>query len=301
MRGLASGTVFDIQRFSLHDGPGIRTTVFLKGCPLHCRWCHNPEGMTANPEMMFWARRCIRCGACLAACTQGAISPDGGVSAERCTLCGACVEACYAEARQIVGREMTVAEALAEIEHDAPFYEESGGGVTFSGGEPLLQPDFLRALLRACQARGIHTTVDTCGYAPWEVVDSIRAHVGLFLYDLKLMDDERHRRFTGASNAPILANLEHLSRLGHAIILRIPIVPGINDDAEAIHQMGAFAARLPHLIRVDLLPYHHLGSEKYTRLNRAYPLPETEPPPPERVAEIVRALEAFGLQVKVGG
>ena len=301
---MVTGIVFDIIKFSIHDGPGIRTTVFFKGCPLRCWWCHNPESLAVNPEMMFWARRCMQCEACLAVCAQGAISRDGGgvsTDSERCTLCGACVEVCYAGARQIVGREMTAAEVMTEIERDIPFYDESGGGATFSGGEPLLQPDFLFALLRACKEKEIRTAVDTCGYAPWEAFDSVRGCVDLFLYDLKLMDDERHRRFTGVSNGLILANLERLSRLGHAIILRVPIVPGINDDDEAIRQTGAFAAGLPHLIRLDVLPYHHMGSEKYSRLNKAYNLPETCPPSHERVAEIVRTLEAFGLEVRVGG
>ena len=301
---LTTGIVFDIKKFSIHDGPGIRTTVFLKGCPLRCWWCHNPEGLVPQPELAFRANRCIKCDACLDVCVHGAISRDGDAvltDATRCTLCGTCVAACYAEARQIVGREMTVAQVMAAIERDVPFYDESGGGATFSGGEPLLQGDFLLELLRACRARGIHTTVDTCGFAPWEVLDGVRKYADLFLYDLKLMDDARHRAFTGVSNALILSNLQALSQQGHAIVVRMPLIPGINDDEMNVNQTGMFLSALPHLIRVDVLPYHGLGDEKYGRLNKPYSLSETRPPPEEKVAEAVRILKGFGLQVGVGG
>jgi len=254
--------------------------------------------------LVFRESRCIRCGACLEVCDQGAISWDSDVVStdrEKCVLCGACVEACYAEAREIVGREVTVAQVMAEIERDIAFYDESGGGVTFSGGEPLLQPGFLLALLRACKEKEIHTALDTCGFATWETLDSIREHVDLFLYDLKLMDDARHRKFTGVSNELILRNLQMLSAQGHNIFLRVPIIPGINDDDENIRQIGTFAAALPHLDQVDILPYHRAGSEKYNRLNKVYGLPETRPPSDERMAEITQILRGFGLQVKIGG
>ena len=224
---MITGKVFDIKKFSIHDGPGIRTTVFFKGCPLSCRWCHNPESQALEPEMMLWANRCIRCEACLPVCKQGAISRDGDFAptdGEKCVLCGACVEACHAGAREIVGREMTVAQVMAEIERDVAFYDESNGGVTFSGGEPLWQAGFLLALLQACQEKEIHTALDTCGFAPWEMLDAIREHVDLFMYDLKLMDDAKHRDFTGVSNELILKNLQALSQRGHDIVLRVPIV-----------------------------------------------------------------------------
>ena len=253
---------------------------------------------------MFRASRCIRCGACLEVCAQGAISWDGDVMStdrEKCVLGGACVEACYAEAREIVGQKMTVAQVVAEIERDIAFYDESDGGVTFSGGEPLLQRDFLLALLQACKEKEIHTAVDTCGFATWETLGSIREHVNLFLYDLKLMDDAKHRKFTGVSNELILRNLQMLSTRGHNITLRVPIIPGINDDDENICQTAAFAAALPHLNEVDILPYHHAGTEKCKRLNKVYGLLETRPPSGERMAEIAQILEEFGLQVKIGG
>jgi pyruvate formate lyase activating enzyme len=301
---LTTGLVFDIKKFSIHDGPGIRTTVFFKGCPLSCWWCHNPEGQSPQPELVLRESRCIGCGACLEVCDQGAISWDGDVVStdrEKCVLSGACVEVCYAEAREMVGQEMTVAEVMAEIGRDIAFYDQSGGGVTFSGGEPLLQRDFLLALLRACKEEEIHTAVDTCGFATWETLDSIRKHVDLFLYDLKLMDDAKHRKFTGVSNELILKNLQRLSAQGHDIFLRVPIIPGINDDAENIRQIGTFAAALPHLKRVDILPYHRAAAEKYNRLNKIYGLPETRPPSDEKMAEITQILRGFGLQVKTGG
>jgi pyruvate formate lyase activating enzyme len=226
---LTSGLIFDIKKYSIHDGPGIRTTLFLKGCPLACAWCHNPESQSSKPEMIFREQRCIRCGVCLTACPRRAITWNGDgplTDWAACQPCDACVTACYAEARERIGREMTVAQALAEIERDRAFYDESGGGVTFSGGEPLMQSDFLAALLHACKAQDLHTAVDTCGFAAWETLDKVRGEVDLFLYDLKLMDDARHRAFTGVSNAPILANLQALSRLGHNLLIRIPLVPG---------------------------------------------------------------------------
>jgi pyruvate formate lyase activating enzyme len=301
---LIKGIVFDIKKFSIHDGPGIRTTVFFKGCPLSCWWCHNPESQAPELELIFHESRCIRCGACEAVCAQGAISWDGEVvctDREKCVLCGACVEACYAEAREIVGQEMTVAQVMTEIERDIPFYDQSGGGVTFSGGEPLFQLDFLLALLQACKEKEIHTALDTCGFAPWETLDDIREYVDLFLYDLKLIDDAKHRKFTGVSNGLILRNLQMLSERGHNIFLRVPIIPGINDDDENIRQTGTFAAALPHLNRVDILPYHHAAVEKYKRLNKIYDLPETRSLSEEKIVEIAQILEEFGLQVKVGG
>jgi pyruvate formate lyase activating enzyme len=301
---MIKGAVYDIMKFSTRDGPGIRTTVFLKGCPQSCWWCHNPESQTVAPQLMFRPNLCIQCMACLPACKQGAIFVNNGTVStdmDKCTPCDACAEACYAEAREIVGREMTVAQVMAEIEQDVAFYDESGGGATFSGGEPLLQREFILALLRACKEREIHTAVDTSGFSPWQVLESIREYVDLFLYDLKLIDDARHREFTGVSNVLILKNLQELSRRGHNIVVRVPIVPGINDDGESIRQIGTFAASLPHLNRVGILPYHQAGVEKYRRLNRAYKLPEIHPPSDEKMAEIALVLRGFGLEVKIGG
>ena len=187
---MVTGLVFDVRRYSIHDGPGIRTTVFFKGCPLACQWCHNPEGISRQPELILRPNRCVRCGACAEACPNGAIShsPDGPVTdRDACKLCGSCVTACYAEARQMVGREVTVEQLITEVERDRVFYEQSGGGVTFSGGEPLAQWEFLLAMLEACRLGGFHTVLDTCGFAPWEVLERMVPFVGLFLFDLKMI------------------------------------------------------------------------------------------------------------------
>lgn len=301
---MITGVVFDVKRFSIHDGPGIRTTVFLKGCPLTCSWCHNPESQASAPELMLRQNRCIHCSACVDACARGAITWRDGAphtDTDLCTLCGACVEVCYAEARQMVGQTMTVAEVMHRVERDVAFYDESGGGVTFSGGEPLLQADFLLALLEACQARGIHTAVDTSGFAPWEVLDRVRHQTDLFLYDLKCVDDAQHQQTTGVPNARILSNLRTLSQHGHEIVLRVPVVPGTNDDAATMDRIGALAASLPALRRVDLLPYHPTGSEKYRRMGRTYSLDGVETPTEARMAEIAARLRKLDLIVKIGG
>ncbi len=301
---MTDGLLFDIQRFALHDGPGIRTTVFFKGCGLRCWWCHNPESQHPKQEVMLRPELCIQCGACLEACPEGAIIRDGDrlvTLRDRCTGCGACAEACNADARQIVGRAMAVAAVMAEVMRDSLFYEESGGGVTFSGGEPLLQGDFLLALLRACKAQDLHTTLDTCGHAPTATLEAVRPYVDLFLYDLKLMDDARHRQVTGASNKLILEHLHLLARGGHRIVLRIPLIPGINDDEENLRQIATLVRTLPQIERVDLLPYHLIGDHKYERLNRPNPMPETLPPTPAQMENAVRIFRDAGVQVSTGG
>ena len=296
-----AGMIFDIRKYSIHDGPGIRTAVFFKGCPLACQWCHNPESRSSRPELIFRPGRCILCDDCLGVCPGGAISREADaivIDRTGCTVSGACAAACPAEALQVVGREMTVDEVLAEIERDRTFYEQSGGGVTFTGGEPLAQPDFLLGLLRACRERGLHTVVDTSGFANWTILDEVRPLVDLFLYDLKLMDDARHRRFTGVPNGPILANLRRLADLGSALLVRIPVIPGVNDDEENLRQAGTFLAALAQVPPVELLAYHNIAEAKYAGLGLEYGLAEVRPPDAGRMAAVGGLLRTYGLQVR---
>lgn len=296
---MLTGTIFDIKRYAIHDGPGIRTTVFLKGCPLTCRWCHNPESQSPEPELLIRANRCTRCGACVEVCPHGAIRLEASSMTDRtrCDRCGRCAEVCFSGVRELVGREISLAELLREIERDTPFHDASGGGVTFSGGEPLFQAAFLAAALRACREREIHTVVDTCGYAPWEAFDGLQQDVQLFLYDLKLLDEARHRHATGASNAPILRNLRALSERDAQIIVRMPLIPGVNDDVENMQQLGAFIASLPRRYPVELLGYHDIAGAKYAALGREYSLANVPAPTPEALERACRTLTAFGLEV----
>ncbi|MEZ0395426.1 MAG: glycyl-radical enzyme activating protein [Anaerolineales bacterium] len=294
------GTVFDIRRYSIHDGPGIRTAVFLKGCPLSCRWCHNPEGRAYGPELIFRPTRCILCDDCLPACPNAAISRRGDqihIERLRCRVSGACAAVCPTEALEIVGREMSVEQVLEAIERDRPFYEQSGGGVTFTGGEPLAQPEFLRLLLQACRTGGLHTALDTCGYAPWPVLDAIHPLVDLFLYDLKLMDAARHRAWTGVSNEDILSNLRRLSELGPKILVRLPLVPGVNDDGDNLRATGKFLASLPHVPPVELLAYHNIAEAKYAGLGLDYGLSAIRLPTAENIQRCAAILGEYGIRV----
>jgi len=267
-----TGVLFDIKRFALHDGPGIRTTVFFKGCPLSCAWCHNPESQRPGPELMFWEERCVGCGACVSSCPVEAISIAGGIARtdrERCTGCGACVSSCPVDARSIAGEAWSLERVLSEIEKDVLFYDESGGGVTLSGGEPLAQASFAVSLLEACRRRRIHTVVDTCGYGDGDELEAMAATTDLLLYDLKQMDDRRHREWTGVSNRPILDNLKRLDRGGHRLWIRVPLIPNVNDGEENLRALGALIAELTSVEAVYLLPFHRGGERKRERLGRA--------------------------------
>lgn len=265
------GNVFNIQRYSVKDGPGIRTTVFLKGCPLRCWWCHNPESQAKGAELAINPAVCISCGKCWSACPHNSPPdecPGPLTDWEHCTVCGECVETCPTGGRTLIGEQRSVAEVMTEVMKDRVFYEESGGGVTLSGGEPLMQPDFVRAILEACREQAIPTAVDTCGFCNQQEMLSIAESTDLFLYDLKAMDDAVHREHTGVSNVRILDNLVALSRVHTNIWIRIPVVTGVNDSNAELEAMAQFVSTTGGIKRVDLLSYHPLGSQKHDRIGK---------------------------------
>jgi pyruvate formate lyase activating enzyme len=302
--GKLEGLIFDLKKYAINDGPGIRTTVFFKGCPLSCRWCHNPEGQSSAPEIMVRPARCLAdCSQCVSVCPEQAVTKPAlapVLDRPRCTVCGKCADVCPAQAIQVVGRRITASELLREIENDRIFQEESGGGVTFSGGEPLSQPDFLSEILDYCRKKEVHSTVDTCGFAPAEVLDTIAPKTDLFLYDLKLMDEKRHAAFTGVSNRPMLENLRRLSAAGHKTVVRIPVIPGVNDDEENIRLTAEFLRSLGTISDISLLPYHKLGREKYGGLDKESGGEEFSPPSEETLQLIKKALEGYGFRVSLG-
>lgn len=300
---LMTGTIFKIQKFSIHDGPGIRTSVFLKGCPLSCWWCHNPESIKAEREIVFNEEKCLNCGSCINNCVQKALTFDTGIPyilREDCNTCGSCADICPARALEMVGREITVKDVMSAICKDIIFYDESGGGVTFTGGEPTLQYEFLLELLQSCASKGIHTAVDTSGFIPWERLENLSRITDLFLFDLKMMDDEKHRKYTGVSNRLILDNLQKLSAIHTNINVRMPIITGINDDKENIAKTCSFLSSL-RIKKVNILPYHTIGIGKYDKLGLDYKLRDTLPPKEDKSKEIAAELIRIGMDVKIGG
>jgi pyruvate formate lyase activating enzyme len=298
------GLIFDIKKFAVHDGPGIRTTVFLKGCPLRCSWCHNPESQAFGSQLAQFARNCIGCGKCIEVCPQQGITPgpEGNViNRGLCLSCGTCARTCYAEALVLHGREATVAEVLAEVEKDRLFYENSGGGMTISGGEPLAQPEFVLALLREGRRVGLHQALDTSGDAPWETLEAAATLADLVLFDVKCLDSERHREATGRPSERILGNLERLGRGQTPICIRVPVVPGFNDRPEELAELGRLAERLPAVESVELLRYHGLGEGKYASLGLECPTPGLKPPSDESMAALKAAVAGAGVLCIVDG
>jgi pyruvate formate lyase activating enzyme len=294
------GLVFDVQRCCTHDGPGIRTTVFLKGCPLRCLWCDNPESQRAVPEMMYFEERCTGCGSCLAICPRGALEVrDGKIGIDRraCDGCGECESACSRGALRRVGEYLSVEEVVRRVRRDHPFYRRSGGGVTLSGGEPSLQPGFASEILRRCRELGIHTAVETAGEQEWEALSRLLRFTDLVLYDLKHMDPEEHERLTGVPNGRILENARRMGRRGVPVLVRVPIVPGLTDSEENLRAIVEFCLEMEGLVGVEPLPYHPLGVPKYGRLGREYGLKDLSPPGEEELERIRSRMEGWGVRV----
>lgn len=302
---------FDIKRYALHDGPNIRTTVFFKGCPLGCIWCHNPEGIKAGLEVVFIPDKCIGCRECIDGCPESALSLDPAGSAEsagltrivrddaRCSLCLNCVEICPSLAHEAIGWRSNIDLIMQEIEKDLVFYDESGGGVTFSGGEPLFQAEHLIELLKRCGDKEIHRTVDTSGYADTDTLLEVAEHTDLFLFDLKHMDTVRHRELTGVHNDVILRNLTRLNGIQAKVRVRFPLIGSVNDHKENVDAMGKFLAELDHINDVDLLIYHHLAGAKYRKLKRKDHTDRSYKPSAETIAATRKILEDYGLSVHV--
>jgi pyruvate formate lyase activating enzyme len=289
---MSHGTVFNIQRYSTQDGPGLRTTVFMKGCPLACRWCHNPESQSRTTQFLRMENRCMACGRCSPEERSGQVARD---------LDGEDLEACPTGAVQQVGETLEPDELVARLLRDRIFFDDSGGGVTFSGGEPLMQPGFLLETLERLRAEGVHTALDTCGFAPWGDLLAAAKLSDLVLYDLKLMDEARHREATGQSNRRILDNLQSLSRVHPAIWIRIPVIPGVNDDPANLEATARFLAPLAGVRQVDLLPYHPTGVAKFARLGLAYTLHDTPTPTQQRLESLAAVFRARGLATTLGG
>mgnify|MGYP000939943664 CR=1 FL=1 len=297
------GKVFDIQKYSIHDGMGVRTIVFLKGCPLRCRWCANPESQLDTKEMLVSRPKCVSCGVCEQICSKGAMTVDAnGVTrvSENCDFCGECVKACRGRGLRIAGDEYTVDQLMEEVLKDEIFYISTGGGLTVSGGEPLSQYEFLKELLNRAQMRGINTAIETCGVAPEEHFADILNYVDWLLMDLKHMDDAKHKEWTGGSNKVILKNWETAAKNKKQIICRIPVIPGFNDTEEEIADIARFVSSIG-INEIHILQYHNLGESKYLALGRDYPLSGVKQPPNERMDELKACAEKHIEKVQIGG
>lgn len=299
------GNLFNIQPYSIHDGPGIRTTFFFKGCPLSCKWCQNPESQSSKRQLLMTKNLCIGCGACQKECPLGAIEIKDRVAVTNrsiCTACGTCVACCPKEGREICGKEYTIEELMKYALSDKIFYDGSGGGVTVSGGEVLLQSEFVAAFLTECQKNDIHTAVDTCGFAIWEMAKSVFEHANLVLYDLKHMDSEQHKILTGVPNEQILENLKKLCHMDAEVYIRIPIIPGMNDSEKNIRATAEFVKNeLAKKCKSFLLPYHHLGESKLDSLEEKSGYLNLNPPTDEKMQKLKSIFDELGLECQIGG
>jgi len=296
------GVLFNIQRYSLHDGPGIRTIPFLKGCPLSCKWCSNPESQRPQPELIFKKNDCIRCGKCVDICPQRALSVTNPYFIDRsaCIQCGKCCEVCPTQALEMKGKRMTVADVMRELQKEENLYRRSGGGITLSGGEPLAQPEFARELLKACKAKGWHTAIETTGFTQPEVIDEVFPYVDLALADIKAINPTVHLSNTGVDNRRILENLIRMSFITK-VIVRIPVVQGVNDNIEEIRSIGEFARLMSNVDTIHLLPYHSYGENKYQLLGRIYPLGDVQKISEEKMTLLKNEIESLGFQCHIGG
>lgn len=308
--------IFDIRRYSINDGPGIRITIFMKGCPLKCKWCHNPESQSPEVQKLYTASKCIGAQDCIEECPEGALTltPDGVVTDfERCTLCGQCADACPTKAIEMSGKLYSTDELMKIIERERVHIDQSGGGVTFSGGEPLMHPEFLIEMLKACGEKGLHRAVDTCGFAETNTLLEVARHTELFLFDLKLMDTEKHKQWTGISNQLILKNLKLLAETGAKINIRIPLIKNVNTDKTEIRKMAEFISKLPFKIcgsetaspggklPVNLLPYHNIATGKYQKMEIPYNEGEMEEPTEADIRKAEEIFQSFGIETEIGG
>ena len=300
MQAELTGIVFNIQHYSIHDGHGIRTVIFLKGCPLACRWCCNPESMSGRPELGFRQTLCNGCGQCIEACPRKVLILANGTNAleidrAACDNCGACVQACPRKALTIYGQRMAVREVVDEVLKDAPFYRRSGGGVTVSGGEPLRQPKFLLGILKACRQAGLHTAIETSGYCSSRTFSRVLAEVDLVLFDLKVMSEEEHLAFTGRKNSLILNNARLLGKSGCMVQPRMPLVPGMNDSTNNMTALASFLHSIG-VPSIELMPYHQFGRSKYVALEKPYPMGDLPNANPEDVERVCKFLEEQGIK-----
>lgn len=296
------GVLFNIQRYSLHDGPGIRTIPFFKGCPLACKWCSNPESQRPQPELIYKKSDCIRCGKCVDVCKQHALSPGNPffIDRERCIQCGECTQVCPTQALEMKGKRISVSEVMRELQKEENLFRRSGGGITLSGGEPLAQPVFARELLKACKEKGWHTAIETTGFTTKEVIEDVFPWIDLALTDIKAINPTLHEQNTGVNNSRILENLLRISFITK-VIVRIPVIPGVNDNEEEIRSIADFARLMSGVDTIHLLPYHTFGENKYTLLGRIYPMGNAKSHSEEKMQNLKKIVEAMGFHCHIGG